>query len=699
MTRAMYREIGCAFTALLAAAIAGCAVGPDYVRPETTTPDSWRIDYPKAAEVANTKWWEQFGDPVLNELIETALRENHDVRIAAARVDQFIGALATTRSQFFPQLVYGADASTNQLSREGQPAVPSPANREFDLYQAAVSASWQVDLFGRVRRLSEAAQARVYASEQAKRGVVLTLVTGVATSYITLRGLDRQREIAESTARNFGESLRVFDLRFKAGIVSMTEVSQVQSQHKQALAAIPAIDQQIAVVENLISVLLGRNPAAIPRGKSIDEFVAPAIPADLPSDLLQRRPDILQAEQNLVAANANIGATRALYFPTISLTGLFGAVSTDSGNFLEGSASAWSLGANLAGPDLYGRRHPGPGAVGRGAIRAGAAFVPAGHPECLPRNQQCARRLADPDRGIRPADGARRGAARIRPAVATQVRQGRSRLPRSAGRRERAIRGRARLRTHPGGPLHAGRERLPGHGRRLGGCRGVDDRHPMMQLFEAVALALVVLLPLANPLTTVALFIGLAGGMTPAERRRQSLLTAVYVFAILMVAYYGGQAVMGTFGISIPGLRIGGGLIVSSIGFSMLFHKNSLDDTPEVDEKSAELKRRAAKDIAFVPLAMPTTAGPGTIAMVITIASSIDSYTRFEPWVLKVAPVLVAIAIGVIVWLCLRSSDLVMRFFGRSGIEAISRLMGFLLVCMGVQFVINGILEIIRTLA
>ncbi len=221
----------------------------------------------------------------------------------------------------------------------------------------------------------------------------------------------------------------------------------------------------------------------------------------------------------------------------------------------------------------------------------------------------------------------------------------------------------------------------------------------MMQLLEVVGLGLITLLPLANPLTTVALFIGLSGDMTRTERQRQSRLTAIYVFVILMVAYYGGQAVMGAFGISIPGLRIGGGLIVSSIGFSMLFHKTSLDDTPEVDEKSAELKRRATKDIAFVPLAMPTTAGPGTIAMVITIASSIGSYTRFEPWVLRVAPVLVAVAIGVIVWLFLHSADLVMRFFGRSGIEAISRLMGFLLVCMGVQFAINGILEIIRTFA
>ena len=190
----------------------------------------------------------------------------------------------------------------------------------------------------------------MYASEQAQRGVVLTLVTSVASSYIALRALDRQLEIAKATAANFGETLRIFNLRFKRGVVSQTEVSQVESQYQQALAAIPAISQQIAAQENLISILLGRNPGPIPRGKSIDQLVAPLIPADLPSALLQRRPDILQAEQNLVAANANIGAARAQYYPTISLTGALGSISTAFGNFLTGPASAWQLAAGITGP-------------------------------------------------------------------------------------------------------------------------------------------------------------------------------------------------------------------------------------------------------------------------------------------------------------------------------------------------------------
>jgi multidrug efflux system outer membrane protein len=336
--------------ALVAFAVAGCTVGPDYARPAVDTPAAWRIDYPKAAEVANTKWWEQFGDPVLNDLIETALRENRDVRIAAARVDQFAGALVATRSQLYPQIGYGADASRFRSSRLGVPPVPEPADPYFTLYQASLGASWQLDLFGRVRRLTEAAQAQVYASEQAQRGDVLTVVANVATTYIALRAFDRQREIAQATAANFGETARIFDLRFRAGIVSQTEVVQIRSQYQQALAAIPAFDQGIAATENFISILLGRNSGPIPRGKTIDQLIAPLIPADLPSTLLQRRPDILQAEQNLVAANANIGATRALYYPTISLTGALGSASTAFGAFLTGPATAWLVGASVAGP-------------------------------------------------------------------------------------------------------------------------------------------------------------------------------------------------------------------------------------------------------------------------------------------------------------------------------------------------------------
>jgi len=335
---------------LVMIAVSGCKLGPDYVRPVVKTPSAWRIDYPEAVEVANTKWWEQFGDPVLNELIEKALRENLDVRIAAARVEQFAGSLVATRSQLFPQIGYSGDVSRFQASRVGIPAIPSPANRNFTLYEASLGASWQLDLFGRVRRLSEAAQAQVYASEQAQHGVVLSLVTSVATSYIGLRAFDRQLEIAQGTAKNFGDTARIFDLRFKSGIVSQLEVNQIRSQYQLAQAAIPGFEQAIAAQENLISILLGGNPEAIPRGKTIDQLIPPLIPTGLPSTLLERRPDILQAEQNLVATNANIGATRALYYPNISVTGLLGSASTVFSDFLTQPANMWALAANVSGP-------------------------------------------------------------------------------------------------------------------------------------------------------------------------------------------------------------------------------------------------------------------------------------------------------------------------------------------------------------
>ncbi len=330
--------------------VAGCTVGPNYVKPTIESPAAWRIDYPKAAEVANTKWWEQFGDPALNGLIETALRDNLDVRVAAARIDQFMGVLTSSRSQAYPQLGYGGDVTRTQASREGITPIPSQVSNYFTLYQGALAADWQLDLFGRVRRMNEAAQAQVYASEQGQRGVVLTLVGGIATSYIALRALDRQLEIASATAANFGETERIFNLRFQKGLVSQVEVMQIRSQHQQAQTVIPTLQAQIATLENQISVLLGRDPGPIPRGKTIDQLAAPLIPAGLPSELLERRPDILAAEQGLVAANANVGVARSLYYPNISLTGALGSSSTSFGDFLSGPAQTWALIGGITGP-------------------------------------------------------------------------------------------------------------------------------------------------------------------------------------------------------------------------------------------------------------------------------------------------------------------------------------------------------------
>ena len=359
------------------AMLAGCTVGPDYFRPAIDAPAAWRVDYPKAAEVANIKWWELFGDPVLNSLVETALRENRDLRAAAARVERFAGALESTRSQFYPQVGYQLDASRNRASERGPTPLAPGADPYYTLYQGALGVGWQLDLFGRVRRQSESAQAQVYASEQGRRGVILSIVTSVAASYIGLRSLDRQLEIALATARSYRQSVELFELRFQGGVVSQVEVLQVQSQYQQALAAVPSLEAQVAAQENLISILLGRNPGPVARGKTIDQLVAPAIPADLPSALLERRPDILEAEQQLVSANASIGAAKALYFPNISITGLLGSVATATSAFLTGPAAIGMIAAGLSGPIFTG-----------GAISGQVRSAEAAQQEALARYQQ-----------------------------------------------------------------------------------------------------------------------------------------------------------------------------------------------------------------------------------------------------------------------------------------------------------------------
>jgi multidrug efflux system outer membrane protein len=341
-------KVRVAFCATLV--LAGCTIGPDWQKPEVETPPAWRIDYGQAAEVANTRWWQAFGDPVLDQLVEEALRDNRDLVQAAARVDQFLGALRTTRSQFYPQVGYSGAASRNRASENGPTPLPAGFDRNYSLYEAALGASWQIDLFGRVRRQAEAAQAQVYASEQGRRGVVLSLVAAVATGYIALRALDRQLEIAHATEKNYAGSLRLFDLRHKGGTVSELERSEVESQYRQAQAAVPSLERQVAQQENLLSVLVGRNPDAIPRGRDIEEMLDPAIPAGLPATLLERRPDILQAEQNLRAANATIGIAKSLYFPTLSLTGVLGLSSTSLSDFAKSSSATGSLVGALTGP-------------------------------------------------------------------------------------------------------------------------------------------------------------------------------------------------------------------------------------------------------------------------------------------------------------------------------------------------------------
>jgi outer membrane protein, multidrug efflux system len=355
MCRAAFmRRVAHCLAPLFLLALGGCLLGPDYVRPKVDTPPSFRFEYQDAQDVANTQWWQQFQDPVLNELIATALANNLDVKNATARVDEFLGQFVSTRSALFPQVGAGFDASRQRASKSAAIPVPAGVGPVYNQFQPSVSASWDIDLFGQVRRETEAARANLLGSEQSRRATILTLVASVASSYITLRSLDRQLEIAQDTTESRAESVKVFELRFKGGQMSQMELAQSQSEYEATAATVPQLETQIAQQEDALSVLLGRDPGPILRGRVLAALAAPAVPAGLPSDLLDRRPDLQQAEQNLIAQNALIGAAKALYFPSISLTGLFGSVSSRFSNLWSGPAKVWSFGGSVTVPIFTG---------------------------------------------------------------------------------------------------------------------------------------------------------------------------------------------------------------------------------------------------------------------------------------------------------------------------------------------------------
>ena len=341
---------------LLLSSLFGCTVGPDYVRPDVDIPDDWRYTIEDASGTVNSPWWEQFNDPVLDALINEALVNNKDVRIAAARVEEFAARVDITRSGFYPQIGYDGSASRNSTSPDALDTLPAGTPRINDSYLAALNVGWELDVWGRIRRATEASRAQLLAEEDVRRSVILTLVSSVASSYINLRSLDYQLEIARRTLESRGETVELFQLKFEGGVVSELEVAQVRSEYEQAAVTIPSLERQIALQENALSILLGHNPGDIPRGKSIDELGLPQVPAGMPSQLLARRPDIQRAEQELIAANAQIGVARSRYFPTISLSGLFGYASSELSDLLQGSSEIWGIGADALGPIFTGGR-------------------------------------------------------------------------------------------------------------------------------------------------------------------------------------------------------------------------------------------------------------------------------------------------------------------------------------------------------
>lgn len=335
---------------LMTLTLAGCMVGPDYRRPTVETPPAWRVTDKEVRETVNTAWWQQLGDPVLNDLIASAMKENKDLMIATARVDQFAAQYGVVRADLYPQIGAGAQFGQQAVTERSGNSLPSGYHTVTGGQQAVLNATWELDIWGRIRRSSEAARADLLASEEGRRGVILSLVSSVAISYVNLRDLDKQLMLSKQTAESRKGSYELLKLRFEAGIINEMELAQSQSEYEQALATIPQLEKAIALQENGLNVLLGRNPGPIPRGKSIDDLKLPIVPAGLPSDLLERRPDIKQAEQNLIAANAQIGVAKAAYFPAISLTGIFGVASSDFSDLFTGPARVWQYSAPITAP-------------------------------------------------------------------------------------------------------------------------------------------------------------------------------------------------------------------------------------------------------------------------------------------------------------------------------------------------------------
>ena len=339
--------------------LAGCTVGPDYQRPSILTPDNYRglQGAPAQESLADLPWFEIFKDPVLQELIRDSLRNNYDLRTAAARVEEARSQIGVARSFLYPQVSFNGGGSAQQVSRASEPPQSVGANRSFQNWVAGFGMVWEIDVFGRIRREAEAASATYMASEMDRRGIYITLVADIAQFYFDLRELDLELEIAKRTLKLNDDTVTFYQSRFETGVSNRLEVEQAVANRGRTAAVIPELERRIATQENLINFLIGRNPGTIPRGVVLtDQYHPPAIPAGLPSALLERRPDVQSAEQLLVAANANIGAAKALFFPNFSLNTALGSVAHDFSNIADKRAAIWSVSGGILQPIFQGWR-------------------------------------------------------------------------------------------------------------------------------------------------------------------------------------------------------------------------------------------------------------------------------------------------------------------------------------------------------
>jgi outer membrane protein, multidrug efflux system len=341
---------------LLLALVGGCALGPNYKRPPVNTPQNFRFAAGQSTNsFADLPWWQVFKDPVLQDLIGLALTNNYDLKQAVARVEQARAQVTVARSPLFPQINYNGDIARGRNASLNVPTFNNGAVQSSA--EVNLNAFWEIDFWGRIRRLTEAARAQYLATDDARRGVLITLISDVATTYFQLLDLDQELQILRSSTNAYAHTYRIFSDRRINGIASKLETDRAAAALANAAAAIPQVEFQIAAAENQLNLLLGRSPGPVPRRLLPSQpQPAPEIPAGLPSELLRRRPDVLGSEQLLVAANAEIGASVADFFPRIGLTTFIGKVSPELSAFTGGSANAWSVGASLVGPLFQGGR-------------------------------------------------------------------------------------------------------------------------------------------------------------------------------------------------------------------------------------------------------------------------------------------------------------------------------------------------------
>jgi multidrug efflux system outer membrane protein len=335
--------------------LTGCMVGPNYRRPAVNAPSVFRgaTGAAQQASFADLAWWQIFRDERLNELIKTSLANNYDLAAALDRVEQARQVAAEARSQYFPAINYSTVLSYGHNQFVNSPASNSPGAQGFLL--GIVRASWEADLWGRIRRINEAARAQYLGTEEVRRGVMLTLASDVSQAYFELLGLRYKLEIARVTAQSYTATLRLFTERWQGGLGNQLQTSRAAADLGVANASIPELERLIELKENQINLLLGRNPGPVEtRMKLLEETIPPDVPAGLPSALLERRPDVLAAAANVRSANAQIGIAKAAYFPAIGLTTFFGKLSTPLADLSSGNTNAWSLASNISGPIFQG---------------------------------------------------------------------------------------------------------------------------------------------------------------------------------------------------------------------------------------------------------------------------------------------------------------------------------------------------------